>query len=118
MDRFCSSNEIVLIRDEQVVASVIVLASWTKLLPTFIDTFYRNFANALSANSIIWQRDDTKGLAELARKYPKYFRWNKTYLEYLPKDHNLAFNAFLETLPKSVQDILAIATKKVCGGLR
>lgn len=106
----------VVIRDEQIVASVIVLARWRKFLPSFVDTFYKNFTSVLSSNGILWQRSDTEDLRNLARKYPRYFRWNKTYLEYLPEDPDLAFKAFLETLPKETQDILANATKKACGG--
>jgi len=99
----------VIIGDEQIITAVCLLNHWTKVTSTYMDTLFSAIYNQLLALHIMYRRD-YKTLEDFAKKYPTYYKMEGNVLNLIAKEQ-LAFDAFLATLPDEVKSAIATVLK-------
>lgn len=101
------------IRDEQVIASIYLIFGYRKIAGSFLD-FFNQVAKAVFASFGIFWYHSLK-VAKVATKYPNYFSLSGNLLTIL-KDQKEMYEAFLATLPSDAKTVLATVTKDLCKG--
>lgn len=99
----------VIIGDEQIITAVCLLNHWTKVTSSYMDTLFSSIYNQLLALQIMYRRD-YKTLEDFAKKYPTYYKMEGNVLNLIAKEQ-LAFDAFLATLPDEVKSAIATVLK-------